>query len=77
MQFNSFSDAMAMGGHGPYVWGAYAITLVVVMVILLRPIAATRRLQSEIRRASSGQSPQSMDSRTGNRAGEVVDAPQT
>ena len=44
MQFDSFSDAMAMGGHGPYVWGAYAITLVVVMVILLRPIAATRRL---------------------------------
>ena len=38
MQFDSFSDAIAMGGHGPYVWGAYAITLVVVMVILLRPI---------------------------------------
>lgn len=77
MQFDSFSDAMTMGGHGPYVWSAYAITLVVVIIILLRPIAATRRLQSEIRRASSGHSPQSMDSRNGNRAGEVVDAPQT
>jgi len=77
MQFDSFSDAMTMGGHGPYVWSAYAIALVVVMVILLRPISATRRLQSEIRRASSGQPPKSMESRNGNRAGEVVDAPQT
>ena len=77
MQFDSFSDAIAMGGHGPYVWGAYAITLVVVMVILLRPIVATRQLQSEIRRASSRQSAQSVSSENGHQAHEVVDAPQT
>lgn len=77
MQFDSFSDAIAMGGHGPYVWGAYAITLVVVVVILLKPILATRQLQAEIRRASARQSAQSVSSDNGHQAHEVVDAPQT
>ena len=77
MQFDSFSDAIAMGGHGPYVWGAYAITLVVVMIILVRPIMATRQLRGEIRRASARQSAQSVSSENGHQAQEVVDAPQT
>ena len=77
MQFDSFSDAIAMGGHGPYVWGAYAITLVVVMVILLKPIVTTRQLQGEIRRASARQSAQSETSENGHQVNEVVDAPQT
>ena len=77
MQFDSFSDAIAMGGHGTYVWGAYAITLVVVMIILLRPIVATRQLQGEIRRASARQSAQSQGSVSGQQGHEVVDAPQT
>ena len=75
MQFDSFSDAMAMGGHGPYVWGAYTITLFVVMVILLKPMLATRHLQSEIRRASSRHSSQSKDSANGHKGPEVGDAP--
>lgn len=29
MSFNSFADFVHMGGHGPFVWSAYAITLVV------------------------------------------------
>ena len=77
MQFDSLSDAIAMGGHGPYVWGAYAITLVVVMIILVRPIMATRQMQGEIRRASARQSAQSVSSENGHQAREVVDAPQT
>ena len=77
MQFDSLSDAIAMGGHGPYVWGAYAITLVVVMIILVRPIMATRQLQGEIRRASARQSAQSVSSENGHQAREVVDVPQT
>ncbi len=77
MQFDSFSDAIAMGGHGPYVWGAYVITLVVVMIILLRPIVATRQLQGEIRRASARQFAEEVSSEKGRQAHEVVDAPQT
>jgi len=77
MQFDSFSDAIAMGGHGPYVWAAYAITLFVVMIILLRPIVVTRQLQSEIRRVAARQSAQPMSSENGRQAQEVVDAPQT
>lgn len=29
MSFDSFADFVYMGGHGPFVWSAYAITLVV------------------------------------------------
>lgn len=29
MSFDSFSEFLHMGGHGPFVWSAYAITLVV------------------------------------------------
>ena len=75
MQFDSLSDAIAMGGHGPYVWGAYAFTLVVVMIILLRPIVATRQLRAEIRRTSARKSAQTMSSSDGHQASEVVDAP--
>ncbi|MCB1954292.1 MAG: heme exporter protein CcmD [Rhodocyclaceae bacterium] len=38
MHWNSWQDFWAMGGHGLYVWGAYAVTLAVVVtevVILL------------------------------------------
>ena len=31
MAFETFADFMAMGKHGPYVWSAYGITLLVVV----------------------------------------------
>lgn len=77
MQFDSLSEAMTMGGHGAYVWGAYAITLVVVIVSLLRPIFTTRKLQRAIRQASARQSARSMNEANGSQIEEVVDAPQT
>lgn len=30
-QWNSFGDFMHMGGYGLYVWGSYAVTLVVML----------------------------------------------
>lgn len=38
MSGSSWSDFIAMGGYGPYVWGAYLVALAVVVVelILLR-----------------------------------------
>lgn len=77
MQFDSLSEAMTMGGHGAYVWGAYTITLVVVIVSLLRPIITTRKLQKAIRQASARQSVYSMNEANDGQIEEVVDAPQT
>jgi heme exporter protein D len=38
MSGSSWTDFLAMGGYGPYVWGAYLVALAVVVVelILLR-----------------------------------------
>lgn len=51
MSFSSFSEFIAMGNHGVYVWTSYGITLVVLAVNVALPILARRRyLQDEARR---------------------------
>ena len=51
MSFNSFSEFIAMGHHGPYVWSAYGISLAVIALNIVMPILARRRyLQEEARR---------------------------
>ena len=49
MYFDSLSAAMTMGGHGGYVWSAYAITFAVLGIVILRPILSSRRLRRDIR----------------------------
>ena len=43
MSFASLTDFLAMGGHAPYVWSAYGIGLVVILVNVLSPGIARRR----------------------------------
>lgn len=51
MSFSSFSEFIAMGTHGPYVWVSYAISLAVLGLNVALPILAQRRyLQDEARR---------------------------
>lgn len=51
MSFASFSEFIAMGTHGPYVWTCYAISLAVLGLNVALPILARRRyLQDEARR---------------------------
>lgn len=51
MSFDSFADFLAMGGHGAYVWSAYAISLAVLGLNVLLPVLARRRyLLDEARR---------------------------
>jgi heme exporter protein D len=51
MSFVSFSEFLAMGIHGPYVWSSYAISLVVLGLNVALPILARRRyLHDEARR---------------------------
>ena len=51
MSFASFSEFLAMGHHGLYVWTAYGISLAVLALNVALPILARRRyLQEEARR---------------------------
>lgn len=52
IHWNSFSDFLAMGGYGLYVWGSFAVTA---LVMIVEPIAASRRrtqLTARLRRQS-------------------------
>lgn len=37
-QFGSIADFIAMNGHGPFVWSAYAITFAVLIFLLVSPL---------------------------------------
>lgn len=51
MNFSSFSEFIAMGNHGLYVWTSYGISLAVLILNVALPILARRRyLQEEARR---------------------------
>jgi len=51
MSFSSFAEFIAMGNHGLYVWSAYGISLVVLVLNVVGPLLARRRyLQEEARR---------------------------
>ncbi|MDM7946897.1 heme exporter protein CcmD [Oceanibaculum nanhaiense] len=47
---NDLSSYFAMGGHGIYVWSSYAVTAVVLVVLLAATLAGLRRRESELRR---------------------------
>ncbi|ARU57257.1 inner membrane protein [Oleiphilus messinensis] len=38
MEFASLSEFLEMGGHGPYVWTAYAVTIVIMIANIVSPI---------------------------------------
>jgi heme exporter protein C len=54
MYFESLSAALAMNGHGAYVWSAYAITAFVLLQLMLAPRRGRRRLLRELRADSAG-----------------------
>jgi heme exporter protein D len=51
MQFDSLLAAWQMNGHGPFVWSAYLICLVVLVSLVWAPLARKRRLLRELRGA--------------------------
>ncbi|WP_067865018.1 heme exporter protein CcmD [Neptuniibacter marinus] len=48
MSFDSFSDFIAMGGHGFYVWLSYAIALVVVVINIVNPALQKKKIVSNL-----------------------------
>ncbi|MDX1735060.1 MAG: heme exporter protein CcmD [Halioglobus sp.] len=57
MYFDSLGAALAMDGHGGFVWAAYALTAVVVALLLILPLRRRKRLlrdiSGELRRAGN------------------------
>lgn len=50
MNFESFSDFIAMGGHGFYVWLSYAIALVIVVINIVSPVMQKRKVLTDLAR---------------------------
>ncbi|MBV0934552.1 heme exporter protein CcmD [Marinobacterium weihaiense] len=50
MSFNSFSEFIAMGGHGIYVWLSYGLGLVILAANWLVPKVSRDRLLTEQKR---------------------------
>jgi heme exporter protein D len=43
MYFENFSALISMDGHGPYVWSAYGVTAIVLVLLIINPILRKRR----------------------------------
>ncbi|NVL31728.1 heme exporter protein CcmD [Pseudomonas syringae pv. actinidiae] len=51
MSFESFSDFLAMGRHGLFVWSAYGLCLLVLLINVTLPVLARPRyLQQQAQR---------------------------
>lgn len=50
MAFASFNEFLSMGGHAPYVWAAWALTMLLLGGIALHARAEGRRQLQELRR---------------------------
>lgn len=44
MQWSSWSEFFSMGGYGPYVWGSYAVTFMLLTIEVLMVIKRKRAI---------------------------------
>ncbi|RLQ23016.1 heme exporter protein CcmD [Seongchinamella sediminis] len=49
MYFDSLQALLYMDGHGPYVWAAYLITVLVILLVLLAPLRRRTRFINQAR----------------------------
>ena len=50
VSFDSFSEFLAMGGHGLYVWLSYAIAIVILVINVVNPVLQKKKVFSELKR---------------------------
>lgn len=50
MVFANLDELLTMGGHGPYVWAAYLVTVAGLVALVLMPLLAHGRQLREIAR---------------------------
>ena len=56
MQWSSVSEFLAMGGYGLYIWGAYAVTAVVIAAEVITLVRRGRTLRARAGRSTHAQS---------------------
>ncbi|NLS13256.1 heme exporter protein CcmD [Vibrio sp. SM6] len=49
MHFDTFNDFLAMGGYGPYVWSAFAITYGAMLILWVSSVRRSRQLLNEVK----------------------------
>ena len=49
-QFESLAGFIAMNGHGPYVWAAYAITFAVLIFLLVSPVLQKKAFVKQLQK---------------------------
>lgn len=53
MYFANMTDFFHMGGHAPYVWSAYGIGVLILMLNIVLPWWQNRRFREQLRRQLS------------------------
>lgn len=48
MHFDSFAAVLSMEGHGPYVWAAYGVTFLVLLVLQRIGVSRERRIMQQV-----------------------------
>jgi heme exporter protein D len=48
VQFESFDAFLAMGGYGPFVWGAWGLTAVVIAGLCVRAVLVERHWKTRL-----------------------------
>ncbi|RLA40633.1 MAG: heme exporter protein CcmD [Gammaproteobacteria bacterium] len=54
-QFENFDAFIAMGGHGPYVWAAYGLSLAIMAWLAIAPLRRQRALLADLRQRMQAQ----------------------
>ncbi len=54
-QFKTFSDFVAMGGHAGFVFGAWGLSVLVIMVLIVRAIVVGATQKSRLRQLEHDQ----------------------
>lgn len=51
LQFHSFAELFAMGGHGVYVWAVYGVAVLVMGALVVHPLRRHARTLAAVRGA--------------------------
>ncbi len=54
-QFENFEAFISMGGHGPYVWAAYGLSLAIMAWLAIAPLRRQRALLADMRQRMQAQ----------------------
>lgn len=49
MHFESLSEFFAMGGYASYVWGAFAITFLSMLILVVNSVRRSQALLNDVR----------------------------